>query len=412
MMNECEKNAGLMMHIASPDSVQNPWSAVSSVIPRHVLFASCAGEKNGLWGLRESPAKFLRSQDPSRARSLLWRHSGVLGVRDPSRVLPELRHREARDVELVGRQPVLHQALRLLRVVGSFVGPRLSGVARELRLNWKTVKALEIEYMREQLRRAGTPAPSVIGIDEISIGRWHSYRIIVSDLVRGRPIWFGGTDRSEASMDEFFAWLGPKKCRKIRLAVMDMWKAFRKSTLKEGHAPRARIIYDKFHVLKHLGTAMDKVRKQEYARLSGKDRRFIKGQKYNLLSRWENLTIEGKQALKLLFGANRRLNKAYLLKESFGQLWDYNRPGWARRFFNNWKDALKWQRLEPFASSPRWSKPHWDGIEAYCYEENKVPLGFVEGINNKVRVIQRRAYGLRDEEYLRLKILTCMLPEI
>src|SRR5271154_3714252 len=121
MMNVCEKNAGLMMRIASPDSVQNPWSAVSSVIPRHVLFASCAGEKNGLWGLRESPAKFLRSQDPSRARSLLWRHSGVLGVRDPSRVLPELRHREARDVELVGRQPVLHQALRLLR------GSALSG---------------------------------------------------------------------------------------------------------------------------------------------------------------------------------------------------------------------------------------------------------------------------------------------
>jgi len=79
---------------------------------------------------------------------------------------------------------------------------------------------------------------------------------------------------------------------------MDMWKAFRKSTLKEGHAPQARIIYDKFHVLKHLGAAMDKVRKQEYTRLSGKDRRFIKGQKYNLLSRWENLTIEGKQALK------------------------------------------------------------------------------------------------------------------
>ncbi len=74
----------------------------------------------------------------------------------------------------------------------------------------------------------------------------------------------------------------------------------------------------------------------------------IKGQKYNLLSRWENLTIGGKQALKLLFRAHRRLNKASLLKQSFGQLWDYNRPGWARRFFNNWKDVLKWQRLGPF----------------------------------------------------------------
>src|SRR6266545_7840538 len=138
---------------------------------------------------------------------------------------------------------------------------------------------------------------STSGIDEIAVGRGHRYRIVVSDLERGRPIWFGGKDRSEASLDEFYAWLGPKKCRKIRLAVMDMWKAFRNSTLKEGHAPQARIIYDEFHIMKHLGAAMHEVRRREYVRLSGQRRRFIKGQRYHLLSRWENLTVEGKQAL-------------------------------------------------------------------------------------------------------------------
>ncbi len=190
---------------------------------------------------------------------------------------------------------------------------------RELRLDWKTVKSLEMEYMREQLRRAGTPGPKVIGIDEISVGRGHNYRIIVSDLVRGRPIWFGGTDRSEKSMDLFYEWLGPRKCKGIRLAVMDMWKAFRNSTLKAGNAPQAGILYDKFHILKHLNEALDKVRKSEYARLSGKDRRFIKGQKYTLLSRRANLSQEGRQSLKALFKANRRLNKAYLLKEMFNE---------------------------------------------------------------------------------------------
>ena len=286
-------------------------------------------------------------------------------------------------------------------------------VASELRLDWKTVKALEMEYMREQLRRIGTPAPAVIGIDEISIRKGHTYRIVVTDLVRGRAIWFGGTDRSEASMDQFFAWLGPRKCRKIRLAVMDMWPAFRKSTLKPDHAPQASILYDKFHVLKHLSEAMDKVRKGEYARLSGKDRRFIKGQRHTLLSHWENLSLEGKGALQLLFKANRRLNKAYLLKESFDQLWDYWSPGWARRFFDQWKAALRWQRLGPFRKFARLVESHWDGIASYCRPENKkAPLGFVEGFNNKIRVLQRRAYGLRDEEYLRLKVLTCMLSEI
>jgi transposase len=285
-------------------------------------------------------------------------------------------------------------------------------IAEELHLDWETVKELDKQYMREQLRRAGCPTPRVIGIDEIAVGRRHTYRIVVSDLERGRPIWFGGKDRSEASLDEFFAWLGPAKSRKIRVAVMDMWKAFRNSTLKEGHAPQARIIYDKFHVMSHLGEVMDEVRRREYARVSGKDRRFIKGQRYNLLSREENLATAGKRALKLLFRANKRLHTAYLLKESFDQLWDYNRPGWARRFFVNWRDALKWQRLEPFRKFARMVEAHWDGIEAYCHEESKVPLGFVEGLNNKIRGIQRRGYGYRDEEYFRLKILTCMLPKL
>ena len=88
-----------------------------------------------------------------------------------------------------------------------------------------------------------------------------------------------------------------------------------------------------------MNEALDKVRKSEYARLSGKDRRFIKGQKYTLLSRWANLTQEGRQSLKALFKANRRLNKAYLLKEMFSQLWDYKREVWARRFFERWKSA-------------------------------------------------------------------------
>ena len=104
--------------------------------------------------------------------------------------------------------------------------------------------------------------------------------------------------------------------------------------------------------------------------------------------------------------------EAHLLKESFGQLWDYEREGWARRFFDNWRASLKWQRLEPYEKFAEMIERHWDGIAAYCKPENKVSLGFVEGLNNKIRVIQCRAYGLRDEEYLRLKILTCMLPEL
>jgi transposase len=283
-------------------------------------------------------------------------------------------------------------------------------VAKEFHLDWKTVKALEKQYMAEQLRRAGTPGPKIIGIDEVSLRKGHTYRIVVSDLERKRAIWFGGEDRSEKSMDLFFGWLGEKKSKRIQLAVMDMWKAFHNCTHK--HAPQAAILFDKFHVIRHLNEALDKVRKSEYARLSGKDRRFIKGQKYTLLSRRENLDTEGRLALRTLLKVNKRLNIAYLLKESFCQLWEYKKEGWARKFFDNWRSSLKWQRLRPYEEFAEMIESHWDGIAAFIQSEEKVSLGFVEGLNNKIRVIQRRAYGLRDEEYLRLKVLTCILPAI
>lgn len=296
-----------------------------------------------------------------------------------------------------------------------FVGRRCRSstvwdVAKEYRLDWKTVKELDKQYMRTQLERFATPAPLVIGVDEISVKKGHNYRIVVSDLIRRRAIWFGGKDRSEKSMDMFYQWLGPKKTKKIQLAVMDMWKPFEKSA--RVNIPQAEILYDKFHVIKHLCDGLDKVRKLEYARLSGKSRDYIKGQKYTLLSRKKNLTLKGRRSLKKLLEANKRLNKAYLLKESFSQLWTYEQEGWARRFFNNWKAALKWQRLKPYESFAKMIEKHWGGIAAYCKLENQIPLGFVEGLNNKIRVLQRRAYGIRDEEYLRLKVLTCCLPEI
>jgi transposase len=286
----------------------------------------------------------------------------------------------------------------------------IKDIAEELNLHWETIKTLEKQYMRAQLARVGRPGPKAIGIDEISIRKGHIYRIVVSDLIRRRPIWFGGEDRKEASMALFYDWLGQKKTRGIRLAVMDMWKPFYNATVVR--APQAAILYDKFHIMSHLGDALDKIRKSEYTRLSGQARSYIKGQKYTLLSHRENLTLKGRQALKTLLAANKRLNTAYLLRESFGQFWDYEREGWARRFFENWRASLKWQRLEPYEKFAEMIDRHWDGIAAYCRPENKVSLGFVEGLNNKIRVIQRRAYGLRDEEYLRLKILTCMLPAL
>ena len=277
-------------------------------------------------------------------------------------------------------------------------------------LCWDQVWRMDMAYMR-RLVEQHPPAQHLeaIGIDEISIRKRHRYAIVVADLVQQRPIWLGGQGRTEQDMQLFFDAMGIERYKTIRLAVMDMWKPFRNVTLRQ--APQAQIVFDKFHVMKHLSDALDMVRRSEYKRVNEKERRFIKGQRYTLLSHKANLDIDGRRSLRILLKANKRLNKAYILKESFGQLWDYNNPTWARKFFENWKAQLRWQRLEHLEKFAAMIERHWDGVISYCQPENKVSLGFMEGLNNKIRVIQRRSYGIKDQEYLMLKVITSFIDD-
>ena len=279
------------------------------------------------------------------------------------------------------------------------------------RLDWDQVRRMDIGYMRDLWAKH---QPSLrlraIGVDEISIRKGHSYSIVVADLDQKRPIWMSlELGRAEEDMDRFFDDMGLQRCRSLRLSVMDMWPAFRNSLAR--HAPKARVIFDKFHVMRHLGDALDEVRRREYWRVAKKDRRFIKGQRYTLLSHKANLDLQGRRSLALLLKANKRISKAYLLKESFGQLWDYQNPTWARKFFDNWKAQLKWSRMTAYLKFAKMVERHWEGIISYCHPDNKVPLGFMEGLNNKIRMIQRRSFGIRDMEYLRLKVLTSFIED-
>lgn len=278
-------------------------------------------------------------------------------------------------------------------------------------LSWGQVRRLEMEYMKELIEKHPLPKRSrAIGVDEVSIRKGHNYAIVVADMDQQRPIWMSSTiGRDQGHLDQFFLEIGPQRCQHIQLAVMDMWEPFRNSLLE--HAAQAQVIYDKFHVLRHLNDALDEVRRQEYKRASEKDRRFIKGQRYTLLSKQANLSLKAQESLHLLFKVNKRLNKAYLLKESFAQLWDYADPQDARTFFENWKSQLRWSRLKPYKEFAELIESHWDGIVSYCHPDHKVSLGFMEGLINKIRVIQRRSFGIRDLHYLSLKVITSFIPD-
>ncbi len=178
-----------------------------------------------------------------------------------------------------------------------------------------------------------------------------------------------------------------------------MWRPFTNSI--EQWAPNCRIIYDKFHILQHANKAIDEVRRAEFFRKGGRMRGVVKGKRWLLLTRWMNLDNQKRQQLNELFALNRRVMKAYLLKESLERLWTYRYEGAMLRYLQGWIDQLRWQRLEPFQKLAFMLLDHLDGILNYC--RTKVPFGVVEAINGNIKTLLRRGRGYKNLAYLLLK---------
>lgn len=266
-----------------------------------------------------------------------------------------------------------------------------------------TVKEIDKRAIQQAQAARNLEGITTLGIDEIAVGRGQTYWHLVSALdgPQGPEVLFVGEGRKEKDLEPFWAWFGEARAQRITHAVMDMWQAFRNSF--QAHCPGVQIIYDKFHVIQHLLKALNEVRKQELKRAGQTMRGLLAGKKFILLSRKQHLKGPARQALKTLLGLNRRLFKAHLLKEIFGQLWSYTSKTWARKFFERWVEQLKWSRLAPYQKFARLVDQHLDGILTYC--DKKVPLGYIEGTNLKAKNIIRRAYGYRDKDYMKLKII-------
>ncbi len=213
-----------------------------------------------------------------------------------------------------------------------------------------------------------------MGVDEIYFGKQMKFITVVSNLDTGEPLWFG-QDRKQETLDEFFrSQLKESQRKRIEGACVDMWRPFTNSM--EQWAPSCRIVYDKFHVLQHANKAIDEVRRAEFFRKGGRMRGVVKGKRWLLLTRWMNLNSQKRQQLNELFALNRRVMKAYLLKESLERLWTYHYEGAMLRYLQSWIDQLRWQRLEPFQKLASMLVDHLDGILNYC--RTKVPFGVVE----------------------------------
>jgi transposase len=272
-------------------------------------------------------------------------------------------------------------------------------VARQFGIAASTVRAMDLRYLKRWAASRRKPALRHMGIDEIYLGKKQKFVTVVSNLQTGEPLWMG-PERKKETLDEFFSQqVSAFQRNAIRAACVDMWEPYRQSL--EQWVPQCQIIYDKFHVLQHASAAVDEVRRAEFFRKGGRAREIVKGKRWLLLSRWVHLDRKKKQQLNELFALNRKLLKAYLLKESLARLWDYTYEGAMLRYLQGWIDQLRWQRLKPMQKLAQMLLDHLEGILNYC--RTKVPMGVVEAVNGNIKSLLRRGRGYEDLNYLLLK---------
>jgi transposase len=272
-------------------------------------------------------------------------------------------------------------------------------VARRMGLAESTVRAIDLRYLERWEAKRRKPPLRQMGVDELYRGKKGKFLTVVCNLETGEPLWFG-QERKKETLDDFFrSQLVSRQRKRIEAACVDMWEPFRLSI--EQWAPQCKIVYDKFHIMQHANDAIDEVRRAEFFRQGPKKRGLIKGKKWLLMSRWVNLTEASRGELNRLFQMNRRVFKAYLLKESLERLWNYRYVGAMINYLQKWMDQLRWQRLKPFEKLAAMLLKHLDGIANYC--RTKVRFGVVEAVNGNIRMLINRGRGYTNLRYLLLK---------
>jgi transposase len=275
-------------------------------------------------------------------------------------------------------------------------------VADYFGLHWDTVKTIDKAHLEATLPPPNLAGLEVIAIDDFAIRKGHRFATLIVEPARKEVLWIG-QGRGLAELSPFFEALGPEGRSGLRAAVMDMWEPYEIAV--RTRCPNAQIVYDLFHVASKYGReVIDRVRVDEANRLRSDKpaRQVVKGARWLLLRNAENISSDERIRLKELLAANRALMLVYVLKDDLKHLWNYRYEGAARRFWDQWYRRARCSRIEPLKKFALNLKEKLHGVLAHC----RWPLhtSLLEGINNKIKVLKRMAYGFRDQEYFFLKI--------
>jgi len=267
---------------------------------------------------------------------------------------------------------------------------KLSGIA------WSTVDAIVDRVVKRRLDPARLKGLQHIGIDEFSYRKHHRYLSVVVDHQRRRVVW-AAKGRSAEVLAEFFEQLGEEGRQSIAVVTLDMAGGYLKAVREA--VPHAQVVFDRFHVQQLASRAVDEVRRAMVRELEDyEEARTIKRTRYALLKNPWNLTSKESAKLADIQRTNQRLYRAYLLKESLAKVLDYRQSWRARRGLEEWLSWASRSRLKPFVKVARTIRKHFEGILAYV--QARLTNGLVEGLNNKLRMIARRAYGFHSAEAL------------
>lgn len=275
-------------------------------------------------------------------------------------------------------------------------------VARYFGLDWKTVKEIDRAALEQRLGAVDLDGLEVIAMDEFAIQKGHRYATVIVEPTRKRVLWVG-RGRGREDIRPFFELLGPERCARLQAAVMDMNTSYQLEVQR--HCVNAAIVFDLFHVVAKYGReVIDRVRvdRANELRSDRRARHVIKGARWLLLKNRDSLRPGEDVALEELLAANHALFVVYVLRDALKDLWRYRQVSAAARAWRSWYRKALRSGIEPLRRFARNLRPYLSGILAHC----RWPLGtnLVEGINNKIKVIKRMAYGFRDDAYFFLKI--------
>lgn len=271
-------------------------------------------------------------------------------------------------------------------------------VALFLGLQWKTVKNIDKANLSKRAKQFSFKKLRYISIDEIAIKKGHKYMTIFTDISTGQII-HAIEGRSEEVLRPFLKLLS-KKAKRLRGIGIDMSAAYSSSIMK--HLPNVSIIFDRFHVTKLLNNTIDKIRRSEYAKCQNKGLRVLKGQRFLLLRNFVDLEDDQKTSLQKLLEINKSLAIAHSMKEQFRLFWQCGSKSEGARFLGWWIIQAIESGVEQLAKTARTLLHYFTGLLSYF--EHKINNGKAEGINNKIKVLKRQAYGYRDQEYFKLRL--------